>query len=75
MPIYEFQCGKCKKESEILVRSSQWEGTPCPHCGSTNLTKKLSVFASSAGNDDSGPSCSGTPSSCGKCGTGKPHSH
>ena len=46
MPIYEFQCKACGKESEVLVRSSDWKGTPCPKCGSTKLMKKLSVFAS-----------------------------
>jgi len=76
MPIYEFHCGKCEKDSEILVRSSNWEGTKCPHCGSAKLGKKFSVFASSAGGGESeAPSCSGTPHSCGMCGTGKPHSH
>ena len=49
MPIYEFSCEKCGKDSEVLVRSAKWEGTPCPHCGSTRLAKKLSVFASTAG--------------------------
>ncbi|HWF19438.1 MAG TPA: FmdB family zinc ribbon protein [Verrucomicrobiae bacterium] len=76
MPIYEFHCEKCEKDSEILVRSSEWEGTKCPHCGSTKLSKKLSVFASSTGGANApDPSCSGNPRSCGMCGTGKPHSH
>jgi putative FmdB family regulatory protein len=77
MPIYEFHCGDCDRDSEVLVRSSKWEGTPCPHCGSKKLAKKLSVFASSVAGGSGGeaPSCSGTPSSCGMCGTGKPHSH
>ena len=78
MPIYEFHCAKCEKDSELLVRSSNWEGTKCPHCGSTKLSKKFSVFASSAGGNGGGseaPSCSGNPGSCGMCGTGKPHSH
>jgi putative FmdB family regulatory protein len=48
MPIYEFHCEKCERDSEILVRSSAWKGTKCPHCGSTKLAKRLSVFASSA---------------------------
>ncbi|NOS71107.1 MAG: zinc ribbon domain-containing protein [Verrucomicrobia bacterium] len=77
MPIYEFHCGKCEKDSEILVRSSHWEGTKCPHCGSSKLEKKFSTFA--ANNAGSGgetaPRCSGVPSSCGMCGTGKPHRH
>jgi putative FmdB family regulatory protein len=83
MPIYEFHCGKCGEDSEILVRSSRWKGTACPKCGSKRLTKKLSVFASGGGGDSSegaccmsdGPSCTGTPGSCGLCGTGRPHSH
>jgi putative FmdB family regulatory protein len=76
MPIYEFHCGKCGSDSEILVRSSKWEGTACPKCGSKKLTKNLSVFASSGGaNSSEGASCTGQPSSCGLCGTGKPHSH
>ena len=46
MPIYEFHCEKCEQDSEILVRSSHWEGTECPRCGSTKLAKKFSTFAS-----------------------------
>jgi putative FmdB family regulatory protein len=76
MPIYEFHCQKCGTDSELLVRSSRWQGTPCPKCGSTKLAKKLSVFASGAGGESSEPaSCSGHPGSCGMCGTGRPHSH
>ncbi|HEX4122635.1 MAG TPA: zinc ribbon domain-containing protein [Verrucomicrobiae bacterium] len=77
MPIYEFHCGKCGADSEILVRTSKWTGTPCPKCGSKRLTKKLSVFASSGGGGGDSPdaSCSGNPRSCGMCGTGRPHSH
>jgi len=75
MPIYEFHCDKCGRDSEVLVRSARWEGTPCPRCGSTRLTKKLSVFASGTGGEGEAPSCTGRPSSCGLCGTGKPHSH
>jgi len=76
MPIYEFHCDKCGKDSEILVRSSNWRGTACPQCGAKKLTKKLSVFASRvAGQTAPAESCSGNPRSCGMCGTGKPHSH
>lgn len=75
MPIYEFHCEKCQKDSELLVRSSNWEGAKCPHCGSTKLAKKFSTFASSVSGGGSEPSCTGKPSSCGMCGTGKPHSH
>jgi putative FmdB family regulatory protein len=76
MPIYEFHCGKCGNDSELLVRSADWKGTNCPHCGSTRLEKKLSVFASAgAGPDAAEPMCTGNPRACGMCGTGRPHSH
>ena len=75
MPIYEFHCAKCEKDSEVLVRSSDWKGTKCPHCGSVALTKKLSVFASASADASAEPSCTGNPGSCGMCGTGRPHSH
>jgi putative FmdB family regulatory protein len=75
MPLYEFHCAKCGKDSEVLVRSAAWEGTLCPHCGSKKLSKKLSVFASGGAGGDDAPTCTGRPSSCGLCGTGKAHSH
>lgn len=78
MPIYEFHCEKCEQDSEILIRSRHWEGTKCPRCGSTKLAKKFSTFASAGAGGGGGgqaPSCSGVPSSCGMCGTGKPHRH
>jgi putative FmdB family regulatory protein len=77
MPIYEFHCEKCEKDSEILVRSRDWKGTECPRCGSKKLVKKFSVFASAAGGDQpaSGPACDSRGSgSCGCCGGG-PHNH
>lgn len=74
MPIYEFHCGDCEKDSEILVRSSDWKGTKCPHCGSVKLSKKFSVFASSAADGGaSAPSCM-NKGGCG-CGRGGPHRH
>jgi len=74
MPIYEFHCEQCAKDSEILVRSSNWQGTKCPHCGSTKLAKKFSTFASAnAGGGAEAPSCS-SPGGCG-CGRGGPHRH
>jgi putative FmdB family regulatory protein len=77
MPIYEFHCEQCETDSEILVRSRDWTGTKCPHCGSTKLAKKFSVFASSAAGAVPGPApkaCAVKPSGCG-CGRGGPHRH
>jgi putative FmdB family regulatory protein len=75
MPIYEFHCAKCGQDSEVLVRSTQWEGTPCPRCGSKKLSKKLSVFAPALGSPEPAPSCTGNPSTCGGCCGGGPHQH
>ncbi len=70
MPIYEFHCKSCEKDSELLVRSTDWKGTRCPHCKSSKLEKKLSVFAASGGGGqpEMPPMCSGNPNACGRCG-------
>lgn len=84
MPIYEFHCQKCEKDSEILVRSSDWKGTKCPNCGSMKLQKKLSVFASSVpvgGGGGDAPMCGmgngkgKGGGGCGGCCGGGPHRH
>jgi putative FmdB family regulatory protein len=79
MPLYEFHCSSCRKDSEILVRSTDWKGTKCPHCGSTKLAKKLSVFAASSGGGNGGgdgecayPGACAMPSGKGK-GRGRSH--
>jgi len=79
MPIYEFHCEKCEKDSEVLVRSSDWKGVPCPHCGSTRLEKKFSTFASSTAGGSEPAACGmgggGGGSGCCGCASGRPHSH
>jgi putative FmdB family regulatory protein len=72
MPIYEFHCEKCGKDSELLVRTSDWENSECPHCGSKKLAKKFSTFAATgvgaapAGN----PAGGGSGHRCGGGGCG-----
>jgi len=66
MPLYEFHCESCKKDSEVLVRSTRWKGTKCPHCQSAKLVKKLSVFAAAQESQEP-PACSGNPRACGRC--------
>jgi putative FmdB family regulatory protein len=73
MPIYEFHCEKCGKDSEILVRSAEWKGTKCPHCGSSKLDKKFSTFAAAGGGSDS-PACESGGGGGGCCG-GRCHGH
>ena len=59
MSIYEYACRSCGQEFETLVRGSE---TPsCAQCSSTELDKKLSVFAAQSGAAD-------VPSACGSCG-------
>jgi putative FmdB family regulatory protein len=63
MPLYEYACQECGKESELLVTSSSQP--ECPKCGSTKVSKLLSIVASpsrGAAANDRGPSSSG---SCG----------
>ena len=69
MPIYEFHCEQCTHDSEILVRSSDWKGAECPHCGSKKLSKKFSIFASAnAGGSEPSPGKGGGHSCGGGCG-------
>lgn len=41
MPLYEFLCQDCRQEQELLVRGEV--ELECQQCGSTRLTKLLSV--------------------------------
>ncbi len=70
MPIYEFHCAQCEHDSEILIRSAEWRGTRCPHCGSTRLAKKFSTFAAAgAGHDtNAGKKSGGNRAGGGCCG-------
>lgn len=55
MPIYEFQCQKCRKEFEVLFRSRDEKlKISCPACKSRKTRKMLSAFA-------------GGKSGCGSC--------
>lgn len=62
MPIYEYACQSCGREFETLVRGGS---TPaCPACQSTQLEKRLSVFAT-AHAESAAPAMAGP---CGTCG-------
>jgi putative FmdB family regulatory protein len=66
MPIYEYACGKCGHEFEKLVRSDTV--LDCPSCHSTELEKKLSVFATAVSTAKSAPTAAGPCGSCGNLG-------
>jgi putative FmdB family regulatory protein len=63
MPIYEYACKKCGREFETLVRSDTVPD--CPSCHSTELDKKLSVFATAKSPAESASVAAGP---CGSCG-------
>lgn len=47
MPIYEYLCRECRKRSSILVLNPRNPAPPaCRHCGSRNVDRLLSRFAS-----------------------------
>ncbi|MFW6324030.1 MAG: FmdB family zinc ribbon protein [Desulfovibrionales bacterium] len=42
MPIYEFQCTKCKNQFEEIILKNDDSRPKCPSCGSTDVEKLLS---------------------------------
>lgn len=49
MPIYEYRCERCQNEFESFVWSSRdEEAVECPRCGSKDVKKLMSSFASKA---------------------------
>jgi putative FmdB family regulatory protein len=46
MPIYEYQCEKCRKRTSVLtMRVSERVEAVCEHCGSTRTRRLMSRFA------------------------------
>jgi putative FmdB family regulatory protein len=68
MPIFEFVCNDCEQPFEDLIFGSNIEGVICPSCGSQQVRKKMSTFASKIGSD--GASLSLGASSAASCSTG-----
>ncbi len=47
MPIFEYECGKCRRVSSFLVRNPAGHQPPaCPRCGHPDTTRVFSRFAS-----------------------------
>jgi putative FmdB family regulatory protein len=69
MPIFEFVCGDCELLFEELVFGGKTDEVVCPSCGSEQVRKKMSTFASKSGGDGASLSLrSSTPAS--SCSTG-----
>jgi putative FmdB family regulatory protein len=46
MPIYEYECGDCRRRVSLFLRSfSAAASAACPRCGGANLTRVMSRFA------------------------------
>lgn len=43
MPIYEYECGSCHNEIEVIQKPSDDALRECPHCHESALSKKLSL--------------------------------
>ncbi|MFH0953069.1 MAG: zinc ribbon domain-containing protein [Verrucomicrobiota bacterium] len=55
MPIYEYQCEKCRKVSNFLVRDVTKHKAPaCPKCGHPNTSRLFSRFAAPSARAKSG---------------------
>ena len=68
MPIFEFVCTECDQPFEDLVFGTNTDDVICPSCGSEQVRKKMSTFASKIGGD--GASLSLGASSAASCSTG-----
>jgi putative FmdB family regulatory protein len=64
MPIYEFECKKCRSRFDYLVRASQ-DGISCPKCKSKNLRRLISSFAFNS--KDSQGNITASSSGCSGC--------
>jgi len=43
MPIFDYRCNQCGRNTEILDRGVKESAYCCPYCGSSNLEKLVSV--------------------------------
>ncbi|MHB9035656.1 MAG: FmdB family zinc ribbon protein [Armatimonadota bacterium] len=73
MPIYEFKCKLCEERFEILISLSRIDEARCPVCGSGDIKRLMSTFAThvSGGSSSHSSNCAGCASGqCGSCGCG-----
>jgi len=72
MPLYEYECGNCRLDFELLIRGG--DQPKCPSCGGTRLSKLMSVPAAHSTTDGTLPMCEPrAPEGCGlpQCGGGQ----
>ena len=57
MPIYEYRCQHCEEQFEQLVPlRAEYPPVTCPRCGTQEIRKLLSTFATSESNRTSSQS-------------------
>ena len=65
MPIYEFKCHNCGKQSEILSLSPEGKSFLCPKCGSQNMERLISSsYLMKASSRNPGQTCCGREERC-----------
>jgi len=66
MPLYEYTCEQCHERSELLIQGQQ--KPVCPKCGSADMHKEFSTFAThSEGGKGAGASAHTHSPGCGCC--------
>jgi putative FmdB family regulatory protein len=69
MPLYEYSCRGCGRRFEVLQRvGADHGGVVCPACGSDEVAKQFSTFASAVSTSGAAMPC-GASSAAG-CGSG-----
>ncbi len=69
MPIYEYYCQPCEKRFEELVFETKPAVIQCPKCGTQEVNRLISLFAT-ASNTNNPAQLSGAVSASGGCGCG-----
>lgn len=66
MPIYEFRCKRCGQKFEQRFSTTTVTEAACPHCGSTEVSRLMSLFFSPKVSHQKGAmgceQCAATPS-------------
>jgi|YNPNPStandDraft_1061719.scaffolds.fasta_scaffold00650_14 putative FmdB family regulatory protein len=65
MPVYEYECKKCGERFELLVFGEKTIN--CPKCGSEQVLKKFSTFATKGVQKGNSKCTSCSASSCSTC--------
>jgi putative FmdB family regulatory protein len=69
MPIYEYYCQSCEKRFEELVFETKPAVIHCPECGTKEVNRLISLFATASNAINPAP-MSGATSASGGCGCG-----